>query len=137
MQQLFSDSRRVRFGSMLLQVQIRGDLETEQLTVKELHDKKHPQLHCNFAHCRFFSDYHHSTKKTSVRNSKAEREILTILNSGYPFHTNSSSSDPLLNPTGSRGIQIHLVVGKFVLVVFKFVCRLRLIALDSIVGNCC
>ena len=26
---------------------------------------------------------------------------------------------------------------KFVLVVFKFVCRLRLIALDSIVGNCC
>jgi len=45
---------------MLLQVQIRGDLETEELTVKELHDKKHPQLHCNFAHCRFFSDYHHS-----------------------------------------------------------------------------
>jgi len=37
----------------------------------------------------------------------------------------------------SRGIQIRLVVGKFVLVVFIFVCRLRLIALDSIVGNCC
>ena len=37
----------------------------------------------------------------------------------------------------SRGIQIRLVVGKFVLVVFKFVCRLRLIALDSIVGNFC
>ena len=37
----------------------------------------------------------------------------------------------------SRGIQIRLVVGKFVLVVFKFVCRLRLKALDSIVGNCC
>ena len=35
------------------------------------------------------------------------------------------------------GIQIRLVLGKFVLVVFKFVCRLRLIALDSIVGNCC
>ena len=34
-------------------------------------------------------------------------------------------------------IQIRLVVGKFVLVVFKFLCRLRLIALDSIVGNCC
>ena len=37
----------------------------------------------------------------------------------------------------SRGIQIRLVVGKFVLVEFKSVCRLRLIALDSIVGNCC
>ena len=37
----------------------------------------------------------------------------------------------------SRGIQIRLVVGKFILAVFKFVCRLRLIALDSIVGNCC
>ena len=31
----------------------------------------------------------------------------------------------------------RLVVFKFVLVVFKFVCRLRLIALDSTVGNCC
>ena len=37
----------------------------------------------------------------------------------------------------SRGIQIRLVVGKFVLVVIKFACRLRLTALDSIVGNCC
>ena len=37
----------------------------------------------------------------------------------------------------SRGIQIRLVVGKFVLVVYKFVCLLRLIALDSIVGNYC
>ena len=33
----------------------------------------------------------------------------------------------------ASGIQIRLVVGKFVLVVFKFVRRLRLIALDSIV----
>jgi len=37
----------------------------------------------------------------------------------------------------SLGIQIRLVVGKFILVVFKFLCRLRLIALDSTVGNCC
>ena len=37
----------------------------------------------------------------------------------------------------SHGIQILLVVDKFVLVVFKFLCRLRLIALESIVGNCC
>ena len=37
----------------------------------------------------------------------------------------------------ASGIQIRLVVGKFVLAVFKFVCRLRLIALDSTVGNCC
>ena len=67
---------------------MRGDREIEKLTVKELYDKKHPQLHCNFAHCRFFSDYHHSVKKkTSVKNSKTEREILTILNSRYPFHT--------------------------------------------------
>jgi hypothetical protein len=37
-----------------------------KLSLKELHDKKHPQLHCNFAHCRFISDYHHSIKKKLV-----------------------------------------------------------------------
>ena len=37
----------------------------------------------------------------------------------------------------SRGIQIRLVVDKLVLVVFKLICRLRLIALDSTVGNRC
>jgi hypothetical protein len=40
-------------------------------------------------------------------------------------------------PPSVSGHQIRLVVGKFVLVVFKFLCRLRLIALDSTVGNCC
>ena len=37
----------------------------------------------------------------------------------------------------SRGIQIRLVVFKFVFVVFKFVWRVRLTALDCLVGNCC
>ena len=39
--------------------------------------------------------------------------------------------------SSSRGIQIRLLVFKFVFVVFKFVWRVRLTALDCLVGNCC
>ena len=66
------------------------------------------------------------------------KSVSWYLNPSHGIQTrNVAFKSDLWYSNSSRGIQIRLVVGKFVLVVFKFVCRLRLIALDSIVGNFC
>ena len=79
------------------------------------------------------------------RGAPASSFRLVVLNSSRGIQTRLvvfKFASWYLNP--SRGIQIRLVVlkfvfvvFKFVFVVFKFVWRVRLTALDCLVGNCC
>ena len=99
---------------------------------------KMPQIMIKYPYKDYSHHHHHHHHHGIEISFVVFKSVSWYLNPSRGFQTSNVvfKSDSWYS-NSSRGIQIRLVVGKFVLVVFKFVCRLRIIALDSIVGNCC